>query len=155
MASTIVHATGLSNPRIAPAMSDTNSQFLLANHPSTSGVFHPKSLPPARSGQRKNPMWPFVCGELAMEPPWPLKNFDERNRVRPGARMLIATPATTWSTPTTTVVRIISSAPTSPPSTPPSTPHHAPNFHPSRAAPHVPMIIMPSRAMFTMPARSL
>ena len=77
-----------------------------------------------------------------------------RNWVNPAPRMLMATPETMWSTPKPTVAMAWSRPPTAPPSMPMMTPCHGPNSMQPQAPKKVPRIIIPSRPMLTMPARS-
>ena len=75
-------------------------------------------------------------------------------RATPGAMMLMAKPETMWLTPNVTVARACSRPPRMPPMTPPTIAIHGPHSQPHQPAKTVPMIIMPSRPMFTVPLRS-
>ena len=66
----------------------------------------------------------------------------------------MATPETMWSTPKPTVAMAWSSPPSAPPKMPKPRPAHGPHWMPPQAANHVPSVIIPSRPMLTMPARS-
>ena len=95
------------------------------------------------------------------------KKIDDRNRARPTATRLITTPDTIWSTLKVTVASAWIEANNAPAIIPITIPMIGPHGrpHPMRSGlvkknvPHdpvtVPMIIMPSRPMFTMPDRSL
>ena len=94
------------------------------------------------------------------------KNIDERNRASPTATRLITTPDTIWSTLKVTVASAWIEANSAPAIIPIRMPMSGPHGSPQpsdrvvkKNVPHdpvtVPMIIMPSRPMFTMPERSL
>ena len=137
-------------------MSDTRNQRFSSSQPSGSGVRQPKKSPPDRNGMVKCPMVPDIVGDLVIEPsPWPAKISLDRKRVIPGARMLMAKPDTTWSTPNVTVAMACSNPPKAPNTRPPTRAAYGPQCQPAQPAPHVPRIIIPSRPMLTTPARSL
>src|SRR3954469_25512470 len=156
-AKTVIQDIVLTRPRRMPLMSETKNQCFLSNHPRTSGVFQPPSLPPARKGNVNRPTV-GTRGDCVIEPPASLnclaKTSDDMNRVNPGARMLMATPEITLSTPNCTVATACSTPPKAPPSAPMRTPHHAPNSSAPHAPNQVPSTIIPSRPMLTTPARS-
>ena len=102
-----------------------------------------------------SPMSPVTPGELVSEPPCsPTNSVVDMNRAMPGARMLMAKPATMWLTPNVVVTRASSSPPNSPPTAPPSSAPHGPYSQPHQPPNTVPRIIIPSRPMFTVPLRS-
>ena len=68
--------------------------------------------------------------------------------------MLIATPDTTWSTPNETVATACKSAPTAPKIIAANNPIQGPCWEPINPPAHAPKIIIPSRPIFTTPARS-
>ena len=138
----------------SPATSETKNQRFSSSQPSGSGSSSRRIAAgderhgevPDRAGHR---------GRLVMVPsPWPTKISLDRNRVTPGARMLMATPDTMWSTPKVTVARAWSRPPSAPPRRRRRSAAHGPQCQPAQPANHVPRIIIPSRPMLTMPARS-
>ena len=68
--------------------------------------------------------------------------------------MLMATPETTWSTPNEIVATAWSNAPTAPKIIAATKPSHGPCCEPINPPAHAPRIIIPSRPIFTTPARS-
>src|SRR5262245_13177772 len=99
------------------------------------GVFHPKRSPPDRKGTVTFTVSPLTDGDVLIEPPptadsvagW-ANVLDDRYRVMPGARMLIATPDTMWSTPNPTVAMACSNPPIAPPTIPKPRPAHGPHW---------------------------
>ncbi len=68
-----------------------------------------------------------ICGDWVGPPPGtPSKATLDRYLATPGARMLMATPETMWSTPKVTVATACSSPPSAPSTTPAATPAHGP-----------------------------
>ncbi len=161
MASTTSSGMFVVRPRSAPARSDTYHQSLSWTQPRKLGVVQPKRSPPDKNGTVTSGTSPLTDGEVLIDPPptadslagW-ANVFDERYRVIPGARMLIATPDTMWSTPKPTVAMAWSMPPSAPPTMPKARPAHGPHWMPPHAADQVPSVIIPSRPMLTIPARS-
>ena len=89
-------ATGwCSSPRMMPARSETKNQPLSSMSPSQSDSHGRVIRPTSGTG-----------GDCRCPPPGASVNSSrDRYRVRPGARMLIATPEMMWSTPTVIVTR--------------------------------------------------
>jgi hypothetical protein len=95
----------------------------------------------------------------------PLKKAYERKRASPTATRLMTTPDTMWSTRNVIVATAWTPAKMAPHSAPNSSPRMGPHGSPSssvsvkKRAPNapvtVPMIMSPSRPMFTIPERSL
>ena len=143
------------SPFSRPATSDTRNHCFSSSQPSGSGVVQPNRSPPEVSGIVNRPMSPSLPGEFVTEPPGSLLNSSlAMKRASPGARMLIAKPLTMWLTPKVTVAMAWSSPPSMPPIRPPTSAIHGPKYQPHQPAKIVPMIIMPSRPMFTVPLRS-
>src|SRR5258705_13408027 len=113
-ANTVTHDIALVSPRAIPVMSDTKNQSFFSNHPRMSGDFQPNKLPPDKKGTVNRPTV-GTRGDCAIEPPWLLYFLanisDDRNRAKPGPRMLMATPEMTWSTPNCTVAMACNSPP--------------------------------------------
>ena len=98
-------------------------------HPSGSGVEWPKKSPPERKGTVSEPMWPVIVGDWVIVPsPRPTNSSLDRNRHRPGAMMLMATPDTMWSTPKVIVARPWSRPPNAPPTPPHTRAAHGPHW---------------------------
>ena len=101
-----------------------------------------------------------IPGELLIEPPsMPVpasstNSSPAMNRATPGEMMLMAKPATMWLTPNVAVASASKRPPRIPPMAPPTIAIHGPICQPHQPAKIVPMIIMPSRPMFTVPLRS-
>src|SRR5712691_1586411 len=143
-------------PFASPVMSEITIQCRPSTHPNTSDVlWRPKNGPPDRNGNVKWKTVLVTWGDwVALPPVDGGYATTERNRAIPPARMLMATPETTWSTPNVTVATACRSPPAAPPPAPRSTPQYGPNFQPAQAPNHVPRIIIPSSPMFTTPTRS-
>ena len=141
-------------------MSEMANHPLSSSHPSGSGDRQPNRSPPDRIGSVKRPIGELMPGELLIDPPSmpaPAALTNSRpamNRATPGAMMLMAKPDTMWLTPNVAVARACSRPPRMPPMTPPRIAIHGPPCQPHQPAKIVPMIIMPSRPMFTVPLRS-
>jgi hypothetical protein len=142
-------------PLANPPRSASTNQPCPSNQPKTSGVVHPNRSPPEVNGIVNRPMLPELPGDEVTEPPGtPVNSSLAMNRATPGARMLMAKPATMWFTPNVVVATLISRPASTPPTMPPTTAIHGPYSQPHQPAKIVPMIIMPSRPMFTVPLRS-
>ena len=79
-------------PRSIPARSEMKKMPPLSIAPSMSGLSQPNIVPPARTGSVKL-LTPEMVGDWVIEPPRSEKCRSDRNRVRPGAMRLMATPA--------------------------------------------------------------
>src|SRR3954451_20792476 len=142
-------------PDTKPPTSETPNQRQDAMRLSGSGVFQARKRPPDRYGRVNSPILPDTPGELVSEPPCsPTNSTLAMNRATPGARMLMANPATMWLTPNVTVANPRRSPPSSPPSAPPRTPNQGPCCQANQPPNTVPAVIMPSSPMLTVPLRS-
>ncbi len=100
-------------------------------------------------------MLPELPGDEVTEPPWTSTNSSlAMKRAMPGASRLMATPATMWLTPNVVVARLDSNPKSMPPTIPPRSAIHGPNSHPHQPAKMVPITIIPSMPMLTVPLRS-
>ncbi len=134
--------------------SDTRNHPWSESQPKRSGVLHPNKSPPETNGRSPCPT-ESTRGDWVMPPPErAAKTSPDRNRARAGARMLMATPEMMWSTPKPTVATAWSRPPAAPPAIPMARPHQGPNSSAPQAPNQVPRIIIPSRPIFTTPARS-
>ncbi len=79
-------------PRRIPARSEMKKIPPRSIAPRMSGLSQPKIVPPARMGSVKL-LTPEMVGDWVIDPPRSEKCRSERNRVRPGAMRLMATPA--------------------------------------------------------------
>jgi hypothetical protein len=144
-ASSVNQRMSVTKPRSTLAVSEMKKMFQSLIVSSTSETPRTVNEPALRTR-----------GDWDTEPPCiPPNTRSDRYRARPGARMLIATPDTIWSTPNWTVAIAWSRPPRAPPTSPATSPHQG---EPNSSAPHaphqVPRIIMPSSPMLTMPERS-
>src|SRR5690606_13165983 len=122
----VTQGARVTNPLARSARSETRNQSFLPIHPNRSGDVQPPILPPARIGRVALPT-PGTRGDWVIDHPG-ISTIDDRNRVRPGARMLMATPEMMWSTPKLTVATAWSRPPRAPPTRAATIPHHGPNL---------------------------
>ncbi len=126
---TVSQATLVVRPFTKPARSLRKNHCLSFNHPSGSGDLHPKRSPPEISGTVNRPIDCVMVGDCVIVPSFtPTKTSLDKKRVMPGARMLMAMPATIWFTPNVTVASPNSRPPRAPPIPPQTNAAHGPHW---------------------------